>query len=309
MSDVDAYDYPLPKHLIAQQPLANRTDARLMVVERATGEIVHHHIRDLPGLLRAGDALVVNETRVVPARLVGQRTSTGGRWEGLFLSADGQGNWRLLAKARGRLTPGETIDLVSSLGADALKLRLVMKDDEGVWIARPEVGRGGADNHRFTDLELLDLAGRVPLPHYIRSGEMVAADREDYQTVYARNPGSVAAPTAGLHFTSGLLGKLEQSGVAAGEAHAARRPGHVPPDQQPHARRASDARRMGPARRGGGRATQSMPAEGGPDRGGRHHFRPGAGNRGGRRRRSPPGRGKPDSSSGRGTSSAPSTRC
>ncbi len=214
MSDVDAYDYPLPKHLIAQEPLANRTDARLLLVERASGEISHHHIRDLPGLLRAGDALVLNETRVVPARLIGQRTSTGGRWEGLFLSADGQGNWRLLAKARGRLAPGETIDLVSSLGTDALKLRLLLKSDDGVWVARPELRRLPGEVHEYSDLELVELAGRVPLPHYIRSGEMVAADRENYQTVYARNPGAVAAPTAGLHFTAGLLARLEKAGVS-----------------------------------------------------------------------------------------------
>ncbi len=214
MSEIDAYDYPLPKHLIAQEPLANRTDARLLVVERSTGDISHHHIRDLPGLLRAGDALVLNETRVVPARLVGQRTSTGGRWEGLFLSADGQGNWRLLAKARGKLVAGETIDLVSSLGAEALKLRLVVKDENGVWIARPEVRRLPGEDRQFGDLELLELAGRVPLPHYIRAGEMVSADRESYQTVFARNPGAVAAPTAGLHFTAGLLAKLEKAGLS-----------------------------------------------------------------------------------------------
>ncbi len=214
MSEIEAYDYPLPKHLIAQEPLANRADARLMVVERAAGTISHHHIRDLPGLLRAGDALVLNETRVVPARLVGHRTSTRGRWEGLFLSSDGQGNWRLLAKARGKIMPGETIDLVSSLGAEALKLRLILKDENGVWVARPEVRRLPGETRQFTDLELLDLAGRVPLPHYIRSGEMVSSDRENYQTVFARNPGAVAAPTAGLHFTTGLLQRLEAAGLS-----------------------------------------------------------------------------------------------
>jgi S-adenosylmethionine:tRNA ribosyltransferase-isomerase len=213
MSEVDAYDYQLPKDLIAQQPLARRADARLMVVHRAAGTIAHHHIRDLPELLRAGDALVLNETRVVPARLMGHRTSTRGRWEGLFLSSDGQGNWRLLAKSRGKLVPGETIELVSSLGIDALKLRLLAKDDNGVWFARPEVRSSVPGAPKYSDLELLELAGRVPLPHYIRGGEMESADVERYQTVFARRPGAVAAPTAGLHFSQDLLDRLEQAAL------------------------------------------------------------------------------------------------
>src|SRR5260221_9914277 len=108
MSELSQYDYELPRHMIAQQPLPRRVDARLLLVDRATAALSHHHIRDLPQLLRAGDCLVINDTRVIPARLVGYRTQTGGRWEGLFLSADPQGAWRLLAKTRGKLAPGET---------------------------------------------------------------------------------------------------------------------------------------------------------------------------------------------------------
>ncbi len=123
------YDYELPRSLIAQHPPARRSDARLLLVDRAREAIEHYHIRDLPGLLRASDTLVLNDTRVIPARLVGYRASTGGRWEGLFLSADAQGNWRLLAKTRGKLEPGEAITLVNERLQDALSLRLLIKEE------------------------------------------------------------------------------------------------------------------------------------------------------------------------------------
>ncbi len=201
------YDYELPKQLIAQHPLQKRTDARLLVVDRASGSIAHHHVRDLPGLLRQGDALVINDTRVVPARLVGFRVATGGRWEGLFLSSDENGNWRLLAKTRGKLQPGERIALTNERLQEVFNLRLVLKEPGGSWIARPEVA--GAP------FELLELVGRVPLPPYIRDGEMTDADRERYQTVFGEKPGAVAAPTAGLHFTPELLARLESAGIPA----------------------------------------------------------------------------------------------
>ena len=202
---IDQYDYELPKHLIAQHPLTKRTDARLLVVDRATQSLQHYHIRDLPILLRAGDCLVLNDTRVIPARLVGFRVQTGGRWEGLFLSADEHGNWRLLGKSRGKLLPGEQIALVNERQQEALRLRLVLKEPEGSWIVQPETAG--------EPFELLEKVGRVPLPPYIREGEMVDADRQRYQTVYAQTPGAVAAPTAGLHFSNELLGKLEAGGV------------------------------------------------------------------------------------------------
>jgi S-adenosylmethionine:tRNA ribosyltransferase-isomerase len=206
MPSLSDYDYELPRRLIAQHPLARRSDARLLVVDRATASLQHHHIRDLPALLRAGDHLVVNDTRVIPARLVGYRSQTLGRWEGLFLSADEQGNWRLLAKTRGKIAPGETVTLVDERQQDVFRLRLLMREDDGTWIARPEKP-GDA-------LWLLEHVGRVPLPPYIRDGEMEALDRERYQTVYADVPGAVAAPTAGLHFTAALVGRLEQAGIA-----------------------------------------------------------------------------------------------
>lgn len=201
------YEYELPKHLIAQHPLQKRTDARLLVVDRANGDITHQHVRDLPNLLRQGDALVINDTRVIPARLVGFRASTGGRWEGLFLSADENGNWRLLAKTRGKQQPGESIALTNERLQEVFRLRLVLKEPGGSWIARPEAP--GAP------FELLEQVGRVPLPPYIRDGEMSDSDRERYQTVFGERPGAVAAPTAGLHFSPELLSRLEAAGIPA----------------------------------------------------------------------------------------------
>ncbi len=205
MSNADQYDYALPRDLIAQFPLPNRADARLMVVKRYDGSISHHHIRDLPELLSPDDLLVLNDTRVVAARLVGYRTKTRGRWEGLFLSIDPQGQWRLLCKVKGRLAPPESITLVDRDGRDDVRLWLLEKHEGGVWAARLEEA---AD-----PMALLTRVGRVPLPFYIRGGEMVDADLNRYQTVYARVLGSVAAPTAGLHFTPELLGALARRGI------------------------------------------------------------------------------------------------
>jgi len=205
MTELDQYDYDLPRRLIAQRPLANRADARLLVVDRATQAIGHGHVRDLPEILLPGDCLVLNDTRVVPARLVGRRTSTGGHWEGLFLDCDQEGLWRVLCRTRGRITPGETVTLINAKGLDDVVLRMGASLSEGVWVVRPEPAE--------EPWPLLDRVGRVPLPPYIRKGEMVQGDREAYQTVYARSPGAVAAPTAGLHFTAPLLGRLETAGV------------------------------------------------------------------------------------------------
>lgn len=203
--DTDAYDYDLPRQLIAQQPAAKRSDARLMVIDRAAGTIQHRYVRDLPDLLREHDCLVINDSRVVPARLLGRRTLTGGGWEGLFLSVDDAGRWRLLAKTRGKLEPGETVTLLNRTGTDDIRLEMLEKQPGGIWLARPEKAE--------ETYALLDRVGRVPLPHYIRGGEMVEEDRKRYQTVYARHPGSAAAPTAGLHFTDELLGRLVDVGV------------------------------------------------------------------------------------------------
>lgn len=206
MSEVDQYDYELPRELIAQFPLPCRSDARLLVVDRREQSWQHQHVRDLPALLDPRDCLVLNNTRVVPARLVGYRAKTRGRWTGLFLSADQQGLWKVMATTRGRPAPGEIVVLRDRQARDALHLQLVERSEPGLWLVRPE-------SHDPV-FELLERIGRVPLPPYIRSGEMVDADRSTYQTVYAEAAGAVAAPTAGLHFTPELLAALQSRGMA-----------------------------------------------------------------------------------------------
>jgi S-adenosylmethionine:tRNA ribosyltransferase-isomerase len=205
MSELDQYDYRVPRELIAQHPLRKRSDARLMVVHRGSGQIEHTHIRQLPEFLRASDCLVFNDTKVIPARLVGRRDRTNARWTGLFLGADEHGVWQILSKTRGKLEPGEAIVVLSWDVRQSITLRLLTKLEGGVWAVRPEP-MGEA-------LEILSRVGRVPLPPYIRDGEMIEEDIETYQTVYAERPGAVAAPTAGLHFTPELLGELSRRGV------------------------------------------------------------------------------------------------
>jgi S-adenosylmethionine:tRNA ribosyltransferase-isomerase len=207
---VSDYDFELPQHLIAQQPLARRSDARMMVVDRESATISHHRVRDLVEYLEPEDCLVVNNSRVAPARLVGYRTSTKGRWEGLFLSTAEDGQWRILGKARGHLVPDETVTLVNATARDELRLRLIAKEPGGVWLVRPEPLR---PEPPATAWELLARVGRVPLPRYIRDGQMIESDIERYQTVYAEHPGSVAAPTAGLHFTNELLTRIRGRGT------------------------------------------------------------------------------------------------
>ncbi len=205
MSELDQYNFELPRDLIAQHPLAKRSDARLMVVDRASGQIDHRHIRDLPEILRSDDCLVFNDTKVIPARLVGRRDRTNARWSGLFLAADEHGVWQVLSKTRGKLEPGEAIVVLSWDVRQTITLRLLAKQEGGVWAVRPEpMGE---------PLEILERIGRVPLPPYIRDGEMVEEDVQQYQTVFAERPGAVAAPTAGLHFTPELLASLKRAGI------------------------------------------------------------------------------------------------
>ncbi len=202
-----SYDYELPPELIAEQPAAVRDAARLLTLDRASGEIGHRGIGDLPTLLRCGDVLVLNETRVIPARVGGVRTATGGRWEGLFLGATASGHWRLIGHTRGKLTAGETLTLhaASPESSQTLLLQLAESRDDGEWVAIPASDRGA--------LDLLNEFGTVPLPPYIQRDSPTDSDRERYQTVYARTPGAVAAPTAGLHFTQPLLARCREQGV------------------------------------------------------------------------------------------------
>lgn len=205
MSELEQYDYDLPHERIAQQPLPDRSAARLLVVHRRTQTLEHRSVRDLPAFLTAGDALVLNDTRVIPARLVGYRTLTRGYWEGLYLESGAHGVWKILSKTRGKIQPGEAVTLQDRQQRNVCRLTLLERLGQGVWAVRPD-----SSEETFA---LLDRVGRVPLPPYIRDGEMADADRQTYQTVYADKPGAVAAPTAGLHFTPPLLEQLEAAGI------------------------------------------------------------------------------------------------
>ena len=205
MSELDLYDFDLPRERIPQHPLPIRSDSRLMLVNRQTGEIDHSYVRDLPRWLRPGDALVLNNSRVIPAKLVGYRTQTRGRWQGLFLRADAaSGTWEVLTKTRGTLKTNETIMVQDRGGRDSMLLRCLARTDEGHLLVRPEVMDQWSEISS-DPIALLEQFGRIPLPPYIRDGQMVDADLTDYQTVFAKATGSIAAPTAGLHFTESLL--------------------------------------------------------------------------------------------------------
>ena len=192
------FDFHLPPELIAQSPAPSRDSSRLMVVPLAGGAFEHRAFTDLPGYLRPGDLLVLNDTRVVPARLILTR-ATGGRVEALLLRRIADGRWETLLDPGRRLKPGE-------------KLRL----EDGSKAAIGERGPGGAWEIAFEGGDAVaERLGRAPLPPYIKRPEgATPEDLERYQTVYAERPGSIAAPTAGLHFTRALLDRIAAGGVA-----------------------------------------------------------------------------------------------
>ncbi|MEZ5941060.1 MAG: tRNA preQ1(34) S-adenosylmethionine ribosyltransferase-isomerase QueA [Planctomycetaceae bacterium] len=204
---VDLYHFDLPDELIAQVPVEPRDESRLLVLDRVTGQIQHKQFRELPEFLAPGDLLVVNETRVVRARLTGVRTNTGGRWEGLFLREESPGVWRIIGSTRGKLQPGETITLQSPAlagSSDTVALRLISREEGGEWLAEPL--------SETTTLDLLEGFGDIPLPPYMQRDSQ-ASDIQRYQTTYAKTPGAVAAPTAGLHFTPELFDSVRAKGV------------------------------------------------------------------------------------------------
>ena len=191
--------YPLPRELIADRPAEPREAARLLVLP-ASGSLIDRHIRDLPALLHPGDLLVFNDTKVIPARLVGKR---GLATIEVTLARDlGGGVWQAYAKGARRLKPGDRIDFAADLAAE-----IAGKSDEGDVTLRFDCEGGAFD-------AALARYGAMPLPPYIkreRGGD--AKDRRDYQTIFARAPGAVAAPTAGLHFTPALLDALAARGI------------------------------------------------------------------------------------------------
>lgn len=205
---LSTYDYPLPEDLIAKEPLAERDASRLMVLDRAAKTITHRGIRDLPELLRPHDCLVLNNSRVLPARLFGVRTATGGKWEGLYLNSTPSGFWRLIGQTRGYLRLNETVTLTNDSG-ETLVLELIAKETDGVCQFRATSTEPVPD--------LLQRFGTVPLPPYMDRKQATQNDWERYQTTYAVHPGSVAAPTAGLHFTPELLQACADRGIRRAE--------------------------------------------------------------------------------------------
>jgi S-adenosylmethionine:tRNA ribosyltransferase-isomerase len=205
------FDYVLPPERIAQAPVEPRDSAKLFVHDIGRDASEHVHVRDLATLLAPGDLLVVNDTRVRSARLVGARAS-GGAVELLLLERLASGEWRALARPAARLKPGEVVELEGG-ALDARMLERERDAESGEW--RVELVDRRASGLAID--ALIERVGRAPLPPYIRRPRGVDSerehDRERYQTVFARELGAVAAPTAGLHFTPELLARLEQRGV------------------------------------------------------------------------------------------------
>jgi len=193
------FDYRLPEELIAQTPLEKRDESRLMVLHRCDGSREHRSFKDVIGYLNPEDTLVVNDTRVLPARLIGKKAGSGGRIEFLLLKRLDGDTWEVLVKPGRKALEG--VEVV--FGEGRIRARILKHLDEGV--------RHVAFSYEGVFEEALDEVGVMPLPPYIHAS---LQDRERYQTVYARQTGSAAAPTAGLHFTPQLLEAIRAKGVA-----------------------------------------------------------------------------------------------
>jgi S-adenosylmethionine:tRNA ribosyltransferase-isomerase len=200
------FDFSLPQELIAQSPATHRDHSRLLVLNRATDQISHRRFCDLPEFLRPGDVLVLNDSKVIPARLRGKNTRTGGAFEILLLEEITKNDWWVMMRPAKRARPGTIIQILH-------KTQCASPFEATV----QEVNSEGHRRLHFSGsgdiLTALDDLGEVPLPPYIQRIEEQPTDRERYQTIYAQAPGSVAAPTAGLHFTAELLQKIQARGV------------------------------------------------------------------------------------------------
>ena len=197
MKKSDFY-YDLPEELIAQTPLEKRDTSRLMVLDKKTGQVQHKHFYDIIDYLQEGDCLVINDTKVIPARLYGQKTGTGGAVEVLLLKDLGDSRWECIVYPGRRLKEGANITFGDG--------RLTATIDKGL-----ETGNRIISFHyEGIFLEILEELGEMPLPHYIKEH---LSDPDRYQTVYCREPGSAAAPTAGLHFTPELMERIREKGV------------------------------------------------------------------------------------------------
>ena len=195
------FNYELPKELIAQTPLEKRDTSRLMTLDRKTGAWEHHHFYELPDFLEPGDCLILNNSRVLPARLLGQRIPGGGACEVLLLIDRGEKTWECLVRPGKHLRQGAKL----SFGNGELTAEVTQVLEGGNRLVR--------FNYEGIFLEVLDRLGKMPLPPYIKEE---LQDRERYQTVYSKVVGSAAAPTAGLHFTKELLQKVQEMGVNVG---------------------------------------------------------------------------------------------
>jgi S-adenosylmethionine:tRNA ribosyltransferase-isomerase len=195
---VDLFDFDLPEELIAQVPLANRSDSRLMVLNKQTGELKHDFFKNIADYLKPGDCLVLNDTRVMPARLHGSKEETGANIEVLLLRQIEGDTWETLVKPAKRVKEGTRI----TFGDGRLAAVCVETSDHG--------GRILEFRYEGIFYEVLDALGEMPLPPYIKEQ---LDNRERYQTVYAKERGSAAAPTAGLHFTETLLNELREKGI------------------------------------------------------------------------------------------------
>ncbi len=200
MKTSDFY-YDLPQELIAQTPIQQRDASRLMTLNRSTGETGHHRFHELPDFLRPGDCLILNDSRVLPARLLGQRLPGGGACEVLLLTDRGGGTWECLVRPGRKMRPGTRL----SFGNGELAAEVTGETEGGNRLVR--------FTYQGIFLEVLERLGKMPLPPYIKTE---LQDRERYQTVYSRHNGSAAAPTAGLHFTPELLEAIAAKGVGIG---------------------------------------------------------------------------------------------
>jgi S-adenosylmethionine:tRNA ribosyltransferase-isomerase len=205
---VNQLDYTLPSELIAQHPAEVRSESRLLVMQRAGGTLVDSRFGRLGEFLRPGDCLILNDTKVLPARFFARR-ATGGQLEGLFLrETPGPGVWEVMLKGARKVKQGEVITIQDRQQRDFCGAAVTQKRPEGICLLRVATGAGVE--------ETLERVGFPPLPPYIhRDHDLATAeqDRRRYQTVYARRAGAVAAPTAGLHFTQDLLRQLQEAGV------------------------------------------------------------------------------------------------
>ena len=192
------FDYYLPEELIAQTPLKERDEARLLVLHKKTGEIEHKVFKDILDYLNPGDALVINDTKVIPARIIGVKADTGAVIELLLLKDHGEDTWECLSKPQKRLKIGTII----SFGDGSLKAEVTKLDNDGITFVKLL--------YNGILLEILERLGTMPLPPYIHEK---LEDGSMYQTVYAKDYGSAAAPTAGLHFTEELLEKIKEKGI------------------------------------------------------------------------------------------------